>query len=93
MKEDEFCKADELDYEYAEVFGCNLVQRDGNWDGKDKHVMVKVYGGDDGNYWPEMEFSSFWLDGLITMLQEAQNDLKENKNKFKKDGKWGHKFK
>lgn len=70
------------------VFGLDFVKRGAN----DNHTCIKLFAEDDGHYWETNNFSSYWIDTLITILQEAREEL-NNKDRFTPDGKWGYKFK
>lgn len=85
----EYASADAEDLEmYNDVFGLDLERRGE----QDKHVTFVLYGGDDGHYWQMGSYSTFWLDSLIKMLQDLRHTLETDK-RFKRDGRWGYKYK
>lgn len=76
----------ELTYD---VGGIDFVERGQN----DKHVCITLFDEDDGYFWEISNFSSFWLDDMIDLLQRAKSELETNTERFEKDGEWGYKFK
>ena len=71
-------KRTDLDISRAQ-FGVCFERRGSN----DPHVLVQIYSEDDENWFEcGSMFSSFWIDDLINVLNEAKKQLKKN---FKKD--------
>ncbi len=59
---------------------------------EDNHVCVQIISEDDGNWSKNGQyFSSFWIDDLIFVLEEAKEKMKR-KCKKGKDG-FGYEFK
>lgn len=59
------------------VFFKGICHGVGIWDRgpDDPHQMVSIYGEDDENWFLETSFSSYWLERLISLLQQAQRYL------------------
>jgi len=55
----------------------------------DYHAFVVVYVEDDGVYHRDMGFSSYWLDDLITTLQDVKKQMEHLPN----NGRYGKKLK
>lgn len=56
----------------------------------DNHICIQILTEDDENWFEAgNSFSSYWLEDLITVLQTANDAMKQN---AKKDGKYGYKF-
>ena len=72
----------------GELQGVEIVPRYIN----DPHVLLQLLGEDDG-IWHKQgnQFSAFWLDELIDVLQQAKTKLETSK-KFKKT-QWGYEYK
>lgn len=67
------------------VFGIRFDKRGEN----DRHVVLRLLGEDDGNWFDrDVYFSSFWLDELIRVLEQAKRDMQEGCE----SEQWGYKF-
>lgn len=66
-------------------FGVRLVQRAS----KDEHICIQLLSEDDEN-WFEVgnSFSAYWLDDLISILQNAKTILEADTLKHR----WGYDF-
>ena len=60
----------------GELFGVRFEKRDFN----DPHVCIQLLGNGDDNEWFKVgeSFSSYWLTGLIDVLQQAQRVLEQS---------------
>lgn len=83
-------RGENVDENYADFkakdgcFGLTLTRRGIN----DNHLMIELLSEDDGNWWIESTFSSYYLDAYIDMLLKAKKELETNP-RFKKDKKEG----
>jgi len=69
----------------GECMGVELTPRGLN----DHHVSIKVSIEDDGHWHEQMDFSSSWLNELISTLQMAKTFMENNC----KETKYGYEFK
>lgn len=71
--------------------GVRLVKREEN----DPHICIQILTGDDGNWFVDdkSKFSSYWIDDLITQLQEAKSYIESQDPDIYEGKQYGYKFK
>jgi len=71
--------------------GVRLVKRGT----EDSHISVQILTEDDGDWFVDErnQFSSYWIDDLITQLQEAKSYIESQDPDIYEGKQYGYKFK